>query len=96
MQYQIPYTRPPPVCSKYPVPSQSTQLSLPVNSIGYDKILCENNLQLTELQFYINNIIMCQGIVALLSESKQDHQLNTLIKCSTPFTSLLSSNHNNI
>ena len=54
------------------------------------------NLQLTELQFYINNIARFLGIVVLLSERIQCHQLNTLIKCSTFFTGRLSTNHNNI
>ena len=59
-------------------------------------MLRDKNLQLTELQFYINNITRCLGIVVLLSESRQDHQWYNLIKIATLFTSQLSKNHNNI
>ena len=58
-------------------------------------MLREKNLQLTELQFCINNIATCLGIVDLLSARRQDHQWNTLIQCETLFTSQLSTNHNN-
>ena len=58
-------------------------MSLSDNSNGYEKILLENNLQLTELQFYINNIARCLGIVVILSARIQDRQFNTLIKCYT-------------
>ena len=54
-------------------------MSLSDNSSGYDETLRENNLQLIELQFYINNIIRCIGIVDILSEERKDHQFNTLI-----------------
>ena len=47
------------------------------NSSGYEQTLCEKNLQLTELQFYIKNIARCLGIVVLLSARRQDHQLRT-------------------
>ena len=53
-------------------------------------------MQLTELQFYTKNIARCLGLVVLLFARRQYHQLNTLIKCSTIFTSQLSKNHNNI
>ena len=61
---------------------------------GYEQTFCENNLQLMELQFYINNIARCLGMVVLLSERRQDHQFNTLIDCSSLFTGRLSTNHN--
>ena len=34
-------------------------------------------LQLTELQFYINNIARCLGIVDILSARRQYHKFNT-------------------
>ena len=37
------------------------------------------------LQFYINNITRCIGIVDNMSAMRQDLHLNTLIKCSTIF-----------
>ena len=40
------------------------------------KLLRDNNLQLTRLQFYTNNITRCLGILDLLSERKEDHQFN--------------------
>ena len=44
-------------------------------------------MQLTELQFYINNLERCLGIVNLLSTRIQDHQCYTIIKCVALFTS---------
>ena len=55
-----------------------------VNSSGYEQTICDNNLQLTELQFYINNVARCLGIVDLLYSRIQYHQFNT-------FTSVLLS-----
>ena len=72
------------------------QLSLSENWCGYEQILREKNMQLMELQFYINKIARCLGIVDILSASRQDNQFKTLIKCSTIFTSRLSTNHKNI
>ena len=37
-------------------------------------------MQLKELQLYIINIIRYLGIAVILSESRQDHQLNTIIE----------------
>ena len=48
----------------------------PVSS-GYEKTLRKKNMQLTELQFYINNIARCLDIVDLLSTRRQYHQFNT-------------------
>ena len=62
----------------------------------YEQTRVENNMQLTELQIYINNIAGCIGIVGFISEMIQYHQLNTIIKCYTLFTSLVYTNHNNI
>ena len=59
-------------------------------------MLWENNLRLTKLQVYINNIARCLDIVDNLSERRQDNQWNTLIQCDTIFTSQLSTNCNNL
>ena len=67
-----------------------------IYSSGYEQTLSENNMKLTELQFYIKNITSCIGIVNLISEIIKDHQWKTLIKCYTIFTSQLYTNHNNI
>ena len=40
-------------------------------------------MQLTELKLDINNIARFLGIVNFISAKRQDHQVNTLIKCST-------------
>ena len=56
----------------------------------------EKNLQPTELKFYISNTARCLDIVVLLYSRIQNHHFNTLIMCSTIFTSLLYTNHNNI
>ena len=56
-------------------------------------MLRKKNLQLAELQLYINIIERCLGIVDILSTSRQDHQWNNLTKCSNNFTSLWSKNH---
>ena len=64
---------PTPVCLDKPGPSQSTQLCLSDNSDGYDQTLRKNNLKLTELQLYINNIARCIVAVVFLSASNQDH-----------------------
>ena len=40
-------------------------------------------MQLTELQFYINNIVQCLGILVILSARRQDNYLNSLINFST-------------
>ena len=80
------------VCPKYPGPSQSNS----DHSSGYEQILCEKNMQLTELKLYINNIARCLCIVDILSARIQYHQWYTLIKFATLFTSWLSTNHNNI
>ena len=45
--------------------------------------LCEKNLQLPELQFYINDIARCISIVVILAARIQDHQFNNIIKCYT-------------
>ena len=55
----------------------------PESSNGDEQTLREKNLQLTELQLYINNITRCPGTVVILFARRKDHQLNTLIKCST-------------
>ena len=59
-------------------------LSLSDNSSCYEKILSKKNLQLMKLQFCINNIPRCLGIVDILSARLQYHQFNT-------FTSVLLS-----
>ena len=41
------------------------QTILSENSSGYEQMLYEKNMQLTELQLYINNIARCLGIVIL-------------------------------
>ena len=46
-------------------------------------MLRKKNIQLIELQFYINNIARCLGIVYILSARIKYHQLNIIIKCST-------------
>ena len=46
-------------------------------------MLYENNLQLTELQFYINKNARCLGKLDLISKRRQNIQLNTIIKCCT-------------
>ena len=66
------------------------------NSSGNEKRLRDNNLQLTKLQFYINNITRCIDIVNLISARIQYHQWYTLIKCDTIFTIQLSTNYNYI
>ena len=66
----ITYPRLPKVCLEYPGTSQSNSN----NSSGYEKTLCDKNLQITELQLYINNIKKCLGIVDLLSSIIQDYQ----------------------
>ena len=53
-------------------------------------------IQLMELQFYINNIIRCLGIVDLISSRRQYHHFYTLIKCATLFKIQLSNNYNYI
>ena len=53
-------------------------LSLLENSSGYKQTLREKKLQLTELQFYTNNIARCIGIMDILYTSGKDHQFNTL------------------
>ena len=63
---------------------------------GYEQTIREKNLQLTELQLYINNIARCLCIGFILSARKQDYQLNTLIKCYNLFTGELSTDNNNI
>ena len=52
-------------------------LSLSYNSSGYEQTLYKKNMQLTKLQFYINNIARCLGIVDILSERRQDHKFIT-------------------
>ena len=59
-------------------------------------MLRKENLQLTELQLYINNIESFLVIMDILSARMQDNQLNTIIKCSTIFKIRLSKDHNNI
>ena len=55
-------------------------------------MLHENNMHLTELQFYINNIVTFLGIVDLLYKMRQDYQWNNIIQCKNIFTSKLSTN----
>ena len=84
------YTRLPPVFPKLPGSIWSNSY----NSSGYEQTLCENNMQLTELQLYINNIARCIGILGLLSAARKIQHCYNLIKCPTIFTSRLSTNHN--
>ena len=48
---------------------------------------------ITELQFYINNIARCIGIVDIIFTSRKDHPWNTIIKCYTLLKSQLSKNN---
>ena len=54
-------------------------------SSGYEQTLRKKNLQLTELQLFINNIASFLSILFVLSARRQDFQFNTLIKCFTFF-----------
>ena len=65
------------------------------NSIVHEKMLRKKNMQLPQLQLYINNIARCLGILDLLSAKRKYHQWNNLIKCYTIFTSHLSTNFKN-
>ena len=53
------------------------------NSSGYDQTLREKNMQLTELQFYINNITSCPGIVDLFICKYTGSSVQHFHKCST-------------
>ena len=55
--------------------------SIQDNSSDYDQMLYDNNMQLMELQFYINNIARCLDIVDLLYIIIQYQKCNTIIKC---------------
>ena len=46
-------------------------------------MLRNNNTQLTELHFYINEIARCINISVILSARRQDHKFNTIINFST-------------
>ena len=52
-------------------------MSLSYHSSGYEQTIPKKNMQLTELKFYINNIVRCIGILVILSTRRQDHQFNT-------------------
>ena len=97
MQYQhsfLPYTTSSisQVACNHPV----YYLIILYNSSGYEKTIRKENIQLTELKFYINIIKRCLGIVIILSASRQDHQWYALIKCATIVTSRVFKNNNNI
>ena len=64
------------------------------NSSGYEQTLRENNMQLTELQFYTNNITRCLSIVVLLYARRQDHQFITLTIALLPYKSIIHKSHN--
>ena len=59
------------------------------NSSGYEKTLCENSIQVTELHFYINNFVRCLVIVDLLYARIQDHQLNTFTSFILSYKSII-------
>ena len=69
-------------------------MSLSDNSRGYEQTLCDNNMQLEELKFYINNITRCIGIVdffiykEIRSPVQQSYQVLYFL------TSRLSTNQN--
>ena len=52
---------------------------------GNEKNIYEKNLQLSELQLYINNIKRWLDILNLLYARKQYNQVTTLIKWRNPF-----------
>ena len=58
-------------------------LSLSYNSNYYEKMLPEINLQLTELQFYMNKIARCVCIVDVFSAGKCFSSVQHFHKCST-------------
>ena len=47
------------------------------------KYTVKNTFPIEFLHLYIKTISRCLGIVVILSERRQDHQLNNLIKCYT-------------
>ena len=57
-------------------------MSLSDNSSGYEQTLCEKNLQLMELKFYIKDITRCLVIVYLIS-------IRRLVHCGDIFRSQL-------
>ena len=70
-------------------------MSLSGNSSGYEQTLSKNNLQIIELQFYINNIASCIGIVVILSARIQDNQFITLKSDLLSYKLIVYKSHNN-
>ena len=60
---------------------------------GYDQMLCEKNMWLTELQLFINNIARCLSILDIIYARIQDYWWNNLIQCYTLFKTWLSTTY---
>ena len=88
----ISQTKIPIVFSKHPGTSHYNS----ENSSSYVQMLHNNHLQVTELQFYINNITSCIGKVNIISTRIQYKHWNTIINCDNIHTSQLSINYNYI